>query len=44
MAVDKFGKRSEGATYAVFSFTRKITQSIVGAAGAAALAGLKANG
>jgi glucuronide carrier protein len=32
------GKRSEGATYAVFSFTRKITQSIGGALGAAALA------
>jgi glucuronide carrier protein len=31
------GKRSEGATYAVFSFTRKITQSIGGALGAAAL-------
>jgi glucuronide carrier protein len=34
----KSGKRSEGATYAVFSFTRKITQSIGGALGAAALA------
>ena len=34
----KSGKRSEGATYAVFSFTRKITQSIGGAVGAAALA------
>ena len=33
----KSGKRSEGATYAVFSFTRKITQSIGGALGAAAL-------
>lgn len=32
------GKRTEGATYAVFSFTRKITQSIGGALGAAALA------
>ncbi|GAB3061028.1 glucuronide transporter [Intrasporangium mesophilum] len=32
------GSRSEGATYAVFSFTRKITQSIGGAVGAAALA------
>ncbi len=32
------GKRSEGSTYAVFSFTRKITQSIGGALGAAALA------
>jgi glucuronide carrier protein len=32
------GKRSEGATYAIFSFTRKITQSIGGALGAAALA------
>ena len=31
------GKRSEGATYALFSFTRKITQSIGGALGAAAL-------
>jgi glucuronide carrier protein len=34
----KTGKRSEGATYALFSFTRKITQSIGGAVGAAALA------
>jgi glucuronide carrier protein len=34
----KTGKRSEGATYAVFSFTRKITQSIGGAVGAWALA------
>lgn len=34
----KSGARSEGATYAVFSFTRKITQSIGGALGAAALA------
>ncbi|GEL25213.1 glucuronide transporter [Pseudonocardia sulfidoxydans NBRC 16205] len=34
----KSGKRSEGATYAIFSFTRKITQSIGGAAGAWALA------
>lgn len=32
------GKRSEGATYAVFSFTRKVTQSIGGAVGAWALA------
>jgi glucuronide carrier protein len=32
------GKRSEGATYAIFSFTRKITQSIGGAVGAWALA------
>jgi glucuronide carrier protein len=31
------GARSEGATYAVFSFTRKITQSIGGGLGAAAL-------
>ena len=29
----KTGKRSEGATYALFSFTRKVTQSIGGAAG-----------
>ena len=28
----KSGKRSEGATYAIFSFTRKLTQSIGGAA------------
>jgi len=34
----KSGKRSEGATYALFSFTRKVTQSIGGAAGAWALA------
>ena len=34
----KSGQRSEGATYAVFSFTRKITQSIGGSLGAAALA------
>ncbi|MDN5797968.1 MAG: glycoside-pentoside-hexuronide (GPH):cation symporter [Intrasporangium sp.] len=34
----KSGKRSEGATYAIFSFTRKITQSLGGALGAAALA------
>ncbi len=33
----KSGRRSEGATYAVFSFTRKLTQSIGGALGAAAL-------
>lgn len=32
------GKRSEGATYAIFSFTRKLTQSIGGAVGAWALA------
>ena len=32
------GQRSEGATYALFSFTRKVTQSIGGAAGAWALA------
>jgi len=32
------GKRSEGSTYAIFSFTRKITQSIGGAVGAWALA------
>ena len=30
----KTGQRAEGATYAIFSFTRKITQSIGGAAGA----------
>ena len=34
----KTGTRSEGATYAIFSFTRKITQSIGGAVGAWALA------
>jgi glucuronide carrier protein len=34
----KTGKRSEGATYALFSFTRKVTQSLGGAAGAWALA------
>jgi len=34
----KSGKRSEGATYAIFSFTRKITQSLGGAIGAWALA------
>ena len=34
----KSGKRSEGATYALFSFTRKVTQSIGGALGAWALA------
>jgi glucuronide carrier protein len=34
----KTGKRSEGATYAIFSFTRKVTQSIGGAVGAWALA------
>lgn len=32
------GRRSEGATYALFSFTRKVTQSIGGAIGAWALA------
>jgi glucuronide carrier protein len=32
------GRRSEGATYALFSFTRKVTQSIGGAVGAWALA------
>ncbi|WP_375422987.1 glycoside-pentoside-hexuronide (GPH):cation symporter [uncultured Friedmanniella sp.] len=32
------GQRSEGATYAIFSFTRKVTQSLGGAAGAWALA------
>ena len=32
------GKRSEGATYALFSFTRKVTQSLGGAIGAWALA------
>ena len=34
----KNGHRAEGATYAIFSFTRKITQSIGGALGAFALA------
>jgi glucuronide carrier protein len=34
----KTGKRTEGATYAIFSFTRKVTQSIGGALGAFALA------
>lgn len=34
----KTGRRSEGATYALFSFTRKVTQSIGGAVGAWALA------
>lgn len=34
----KSGIRSEGTTYALFSFTRKITQSVGGALGAAALA------
>ncbi|MBK9157453.1 MAG: glycoside-pentoside-hexuronide (GPH):cation symporter [Propionibacteriaceae bacterium] len=34
----KSGKRSEGATYAIFSFTRKVTQSIGGAMGAWLLA------
>ena len=34
----KTNQRTEGATYAIFSFTRKITQSIGGAVGAAALA------
>ena len=32
------GRRAEGATYAIFSFTRKVTQSIGGALGAFALA------
>jgi glucuronide carrier protein len=34
----KTGRRSEGATYALFSFTRKVTQSLGGALGAWALA------
>jgi glucuronide carrier protein len=34
----KSGRRSEGATYAIFSFTRKLTQSIGGASGAWLLA------
>jgi len=34
----KTGKRTEGSTYALFSFTRKVTQSIGGAVGAWALA------
>jgi glucuronide carrier protein len=34
----KSGQRSEGATYAIYSFTRKLTQSIGGAATAWALA------
>lgn len=34
----KSGRRSEGATYAIFSFTRKVTQSIGGALGGALLA------
>ncbi len=34
----KSGRRSEGATYAIFSFTRKVTQSIGGALGAWMLA------
>ena len=34
----KSGMRSEGATYAIFSFTRKLTQSLGGAATAWALA------
>lgn len=34
----KTGKRTEGATYAIFSFTRKITQSLGGALGAWLLA------
>ena len=34
----KTGKRTEGAAYALFSFTRKVTQSIGGALGAWALA------
>lgn len=32
------GQRTEGATYAIFSFTRKVTQSLGGALGAWALA------
>jgi len=32
------GRRTEGTTYAIFSFTRKVTQSIGGALGAFALA------
>lgn len=35
----KSGVRTEGATYAVFSFTRKLGQSVGGAVGAFALAG-----
>ena len=34
----KTGRRTEGATYALFSFTRKVTQSLGGALGAWALA------
>ncbi len=34
----KTGKRTEGATYAIFSFTRKITQSLGGFLGGALLA------
>jgi len=34
----KTGKRTEGASYAIFSFTRKVTQSLGGAVGAWALA------
>ncbi|MEI2730897.1 MAG: glycoside-pentoside-hexuronide (GPH):cation symporter [Dermatophilaceae bacterium] len=34
----KSGQRTEGATYAIFSFTRKVTQSLGGAAGAWLLA------
>jgi glucuronide carrier protein len=34
----KSGTRSEGTTYAIFSFTRKLTQSLGGAIGAWALA------
>jgi len=34
----KSGQRSEGATYAIFSFTRKVTQSLGGALGAWMLA------
>ncbi len=34
----KTGRRSEGATYAIFSFTRKVTQALGGAVGAWALA------
>ena len=41
----KSGKRSEGATYSIFSFTRKVTQALGGAAGAwlIGLAGYVAN-
>ena len=41
----KSGMRSEGATYSIFSFTRKVTQALGGAAGAwlIGLAGYVAN-